>query len=364
MPLLCLSQRLNIGEGYLLVESMHKFAPTTVFYTPDALNERGQKVLHAYPAAAQQEIAQHNRLPLLEGNHYQVKSEVLVLGRLKSLTCRASGRSSDFIAPSLANGCFGACAYCYVDRNKNVNPITLFTNTEEILAAVDKHVQQQVWPKIPNQTHARYYTYDIGCNSDVSVDASLSDSVQTTIGFFREHPKAFATFATKFVNQEMLSYDPQEKTRIRFSLLPQQVSKLVDVRTDSLAKRLAAINDFYQAGYDVQVNFSPVIVYRGWLEDYRELFEQLNEAVHPKLKEKMSCEVIFLTHNQWQHEANLAINPRAEELIWAPKIQETKQSQFGGINVRYQYQRKARWISEFKALQQEVIPWCDIRYIF
>jgi DNA repair photolyase len=67
----------------------------------------------------------------------------------KTLVCKDSGRSSDFIAPSLANGCVGACAYCYVDRNKRVNPITLFTNTEEILTAVDKHVQKQPWTKYP-----------------------------------------------------------------------------------------------------------------------------------------------------------------------------------------------------------------------
>lgn len=344
--------------------SMQPFHPSTILYTPDALNERGRKVLQDQPAAILQEIKQHNRLPPLEGNHYQIKSNVLVLGRLKTLVCRESGRSSDFISPSLANGCFGACAYCYVDRNKPVNPITLFTNTEEVLAAVDEHVQKLQWPKLPNQTHPQYYTYDIGCNSDVSVDASLSDSVQTAVAFFRQHPKAFATFATKFVNPEMLSYDPQKKTRIRFSLLPHKISKMVDVRTDSLEKRLGAINDFYEAGYEVHVNFSPIIVYKGWLEDYRELFEQLNQLVHLKAKEQMSCEGIFLTHNQAQHETNLSINPRAEDLIWAPKIQESKRSQFGGLNVRYQYQRKAKWISEFKNLQQEVIPWCSIRYIF
>ncbi|WP_347158710.1 spore photoproduct lyase family protein [Pontibacter chitinilyticus] len=343
---------------------MQKFNPSTIFYTPDALNERGEEVLLSYPDAAPIEIKQHNKLPALDGNHYQVKSDVLVLGRLKTLVCRESGRSSDFIASSLANGCLGACAYCYVDRNKAVNPITLFTNTEEILLAVDKHVQKQAWPKVPNQTHAQYYTYDIGCNSDASVDAAISDSVHSAVDFFREHPKAFATFATKFVNEEMLTYDPHGKTRIRFSLLPHKVSKLVDVRTDSLTKRLAAINNFYHAGYEVHVNFSPVIVYEGWLEDYRELFEQLNQVVHPKLKEQMNCEVIFLTHNQWQHELNLSINLKAEELIWIPAIQETKQSQFGGINVRYQHQLKAQWISEFRKLQQEVIPWCAIRYIF
>lgn len=343
---------------------MRNFHPSTVFYTPDALNERGQKALLSFSEVTHEQLKQHNRLPPLEGNHYQVKSEVLVLGRLKTLVCRESGRSSDFIAPSLANGCLGACAYCYVDRNKPVNPITLFTNTEEILAAVDKHVQKQVWPKVPNQTHPLCYTYDIGCNSDISVDALLSDSVRTTVAFFREHPKAFATFATKFVNPELLTYDPQRKVRIRLSLLPHPVSKLVDVRTDPVEKRLAAINDFYEAGYEVHVNFSPVIVYEGWQDDYRELFAQLNEAAHPAVKKQMSCEVIFLTHNFGQHQENLAINPKAEALLWTPETQETKRSQFGGINVRYQYQLKAQLVEEFKQLQQEVIPWCGIRYIF
>ncbi len=348
----------------MLLQSMQKFNPSAIYYTPDSLNDRGQKALQQYPEAAREEILQHNRLPPQEKNHFQVKSDVLVLGRLKTLVCKPGGRSSDFISPSLANGCFGACAYCYVDRNKAVNPISLFTNTEEILAAVNKHVQKQEWPKPPNQTHAQYYTYDIGCNSDVSVDATLSDSVEAAIAFYRAHPKAFATFATKFVNRDLLSWDPQLKTRIRFSLLPHKVSRLVDVRTDNVEKRIAAINDFYHAGYEVHVNFSPVIVYEGWLDDYRALFEQLNGEVQQKVKDQMSCEVIFLTHNQRQHELNLAINPKAEEMIWTPEVQETKRSQFGGINIRYKYQIKARWIDEFKKLHQEVIPWCRIRYIF
>ncbi|MFD1145135.1 spore photoproduct lyase family protein [Larkinella insperata] len=343
---------------------MRPFHPTTIFYTPDALNERGRQVLQTFPEAVQQSIGQHNRLPELDVNQYKIKSDVLVLGRLKTLVCRESGRSSDFVSPSLANGCFGACAYCYVDRNKPVNPITLFTNTEEILGAVDKHVHKQPWPKVPNQTHATYYTYDIGCNSDISVDAALSDGVETAVAFFRDHPRALATFATKFVNPHLLQYDPQRKTRIRFSLMPARISKLVDVRTDSIEDRLAAINDFYQAGYDVHVNFSPVIFYEGWLDDYRELFERLNEVVHPAVKAQMQSEVIFLTHHEGMHQVNLALNPKAEQLLWAPDQQEFKRSQWGGINIRYRYGLKGQLIAAFQQLHQQVIPWCGIRYIF
>jgi len=68
-------------------------------------------------------------------------------------------------------------------------------------------------------------------------------------------------------HRELLAYDPQGKTRIRFSLLPDQIARVVDVRTSSVSDRIAAIDDFVRAGYEVHVNFSPVILYEGWERD-------------------------------------------------------------------------------------------------
>ena len=342
------------------------FNPSLVLYTANAMNERGAAILANYPDADTLQVTQHNRLPELGMSHYKVKSDVLVLGKLKTKDCKWSGRSSDYIAPSLANGCFAGCAYCYVDRHKTVNPITLFTNTDEITSAVDAHTNTLPWPKPANQTDPTFWTYDIGCNSDISVDYDLNVGIRDVFAFYRDHPRAKGTFATKFVNRAMLDFDPKRKIRIRFSLMPNQVGKLVDVRTDSIEKRIAAINDFYDAGYEVHVNFSPVIVYGGkqWRDDYRDLFRQLDAAVRPDVKAQLQSEVIFLTHNQAQHQANLAINPRAEELLWVPELQENKQSQFGGWNIRYNHQLKGKMITIFERMVAEEIPWCRIRYIF
>ena len=350
---------------------MPDFNPSLILYTADALNDRGKAALSRFPEAETLQIKQHNRLPELGMNHFKIKSDVLVLGKLKTQDIKWSGRSADYIAPSLANGCFGACTYCYVDRHKNVNPITLFTNIEENLASVDAHVNALDWPKPANQTDPVYWTYDIGCNSDISIDYSLTDGMKEVFSFYRDHPRAKGTFATKFVNPALLDVDPKRKIRIRFSLMPAHVSKLVDVRTDSIEKRLAAINDFYDAGYEVHVNFSPVIVYSGangdpkaWRNDYRELFRQFDAAVRPDVKAQLQSEVIFLTHNQGQHQANMAINPKAEELLWVPELQESKVSQFGGWNIRYKHQLKRQMIQVFQRMMQEEIPWCPIRYIF
>jgi len=351
---------------------MPDFNPKQILYTPDALNERGKKLAEKYSNATTLPIKQHNKLTEIEDmSHYKAKSDLLVLGRLKTLDIKYSGRSSDYIAPSLANGCFGACTYCYVDRHKKINPITIFTNVDEIMANIDKQVMALPWPKVPNQTDSVYYTYDIGCNSDLSIDYDISPGIKDVLQFFKGHERAKATFATKFVNHNLLDFDPQRKVRVRFSLMPTEVSRLVDVRTDSIEKRLQSINDFYEAGYEVHVNFSPVIVYdrvrgidRDWEEDYRELFKQLDTTVSADVKKQMKCEVIFLTHNERQHLVNVELNPKAEELLWLPDLQETKRSSYGGINIRYQYQLKAQMVNSFVNMLTEEIPWCGIRYIF
>ncbi|HYO84072.1 MAG TPA: hypothetical protein VES20_21895, partial [Bryobacteraceae bacterium] len=206
--------------------------------------------------------------------------------------------------------------------------------------------------------------YDLGENSDCSVDALISDNVYDLVRLFRMLPNAKASFATKFVNRDLLTYDPQLKTRIRFSLMPHKAAQVVDVRTSPIKDRVAAINDFVAAGYEVHLNFSPVIYYDGWLEDYRELFDELADVLDPRTKAQLAAEVIFLTHNDQLHQINLGWHPKGEELLWKPELQETKYSQTGGRNLRYKRGFKAELVDTFTSLLNERLPECRIRYAF
>jgi len=172
------------------------------------------------------------------------------------------------------------------------------------------------------------------------------------------------TFATKFVNRDLLVLDPQQKTRIRFSLMPEHISRIVDVGTSKISDRIAAINDFVEAGYEVHVNFSPVIIYHGWINDWTELFRQLDAELSPAAKAQIKSEVIFLTHNEQLHELNMKWHPKGEELLWTPEWQERKESLNGQANLRYKWQGKAQMIDIFKQLSAKEIPYCGIRYIF
>lgn len=253
---------------------------------------------------------------------------------------------------------------CYVARRKGyANPTTVFINTEEIHETLVRHVKSQR-PKTPNQCDPSRWTYDIGENSDCSLDAKLSSNVERTVRLFSKSQSAKVCFATKTVNRDMLGWDPKGNTRVRFSLMPAAKSKLLDVRTSPVEDRIRAVSDFVEAGYEVHLNFSPVVVYDGWEADYANLFDQVRQTVSPKALAQLKCEVIFLTHNEGLHELNVRWHSKGEALLWRPDLQETKVSENGCQNLRYRYGLKGKYIQTFKALLGKHLPECGIRYIF
>ncbi len=332
---------------------------------------RGQQILARWPDAERVQVDSHWRIPELHGDEanvrrwVRIKTEALVLGVKKSLTARPNGRSSDFIAPSTANGCAMACAYCYVPRRKGYsNPVTLFANIEQITGYLERHVRRQGVKAEPNQCDPQAWVYDIGENSDCSLDALLSRNVADLVELFAGLPTAKASFATKFVNRSLLELEPRGRTRVRFSLMPEADAKLLDVRTSPVSARIAAIDDFVAAGYEVHLNLSPVVVREGWLAAWQELFEQVADGVGPAARAQLAAEVIFLTHNEQLHEVNLGWHPRAEEVLWRPDLQEPKRSQTGGSNVRYRAGAKGRYVAGLTDLLARTLPGCRVRYAF
>ena len=277
----------------------------------------------------------------------------------KSMIIRPSGRSTDFISPSFGYGCLYNCSYCYMKRHK-AKGLSVAKNTGDILTAVNNHAYFTPVNK-PNQTHPTYTTYDISCNEDFALHAK-HHQWEKIFEFFRDHPIAMGSFATKYVNPNLTTYDPQGKIRIRFSLMPQRMSTLHEPHTTSIIDRIKAIDAFVDAGYDVHVNFSPVILYKNWKEDYTDLFNMLNDYV--EYKKQVLAEVIFLTHNESKHLANMENHPETEKYLWVPKLQEVKTSQYGGKNYRYKLGLKRNYINQFIELHNSIIPWNTIRYIF
>ncbi|MDG9728058.1 spore photoproduct lyase family protein [Streptomyces sp. DH41] len=336
-----------------------------------AASERGRQVIARFPEARVVEVDSHWRIPGLHGNEgnvdrwVRVKGETLVLGERKTLTIRPNGRSADWIARGASNGCAMACAYCYVPRRKGyANPVTVFTNMDRIIAHLGRHIARQGPKPEPNQCDPKAWVYDVGENGDCSVDALICDNTADLVHAFRQWPTAKASFATKFVNPDLLALDPRGRTRIRFSVMPPDDSRLLDVRTSPVAERVAAAADFLDAGYEVHFNLSPVVVRPGWEEAWAELLRHLDDVLPDRVKRQAAAEVIMLTHNRDLHEVNLGWHPRAEEVLWRPELQQAKRSENGALNARYRNAVKAAAVERLRGLVAAHAPWLRIRYAF
>ncbi len=177
---------------------------------------------------------------------------------------------------------------------------------------LERHAARQGVKPEPNQCDPVDWVYDIGENSDCSVDAMVSDNVRA--------PNAKASFATKLVNRDLRTYEPRGRTRVRFSLMPSETSRLVDVRTSKVEDRIAALDDFVEAGYEVHLNFSPVIVHEDWLQDWAALLQRIADGTTERTRAQLAAEIIFLTHNEGLHDVNLGWHPKGEELQWRPDL--------------------------------------------
>lgn len=258
-----------------------------------------------------------------------------------------------------------ACSYCYVPRCKGyANPVSVFVNIDDITRAIARHAGRLGSKPEPNTVDPIAWVYDLGENGNLSLDAAVSDNVRDLVAAFRVIPNAKGSFATKLVNRDLLAYDPQGRTRIRFSLMPEAVAKVVDVRTSPMPERIVAINDFVATGYEVHANFSPVIVHEGWEPEWHALFQEIDDTLTAEAKAQLKCEIIMLTHNEKLHEVNLAWHPKAEELLWRPDLQEPKWSQSGMRNLRYLVSWKRKWLDQMLSWGEALIPYCEVRYAF
>tara|TARA_R110002020_G_scaffold4711_12_gene20543 strand:- start:1873 stop:2736 length:864 start_codon:yes stop_codon:yes gene_type:complete len=278
-----------------------------------------------------------------------------------NLKIRSMAGSSDYVSPSFGWGCLYNCSYCFIKRYKPKG-ISISKNINQILTEIHNH-SIFAFSEItkPNNTHSSYITYDIGNGEDFARNAEHHEW-KRIFDFFKNHDKIMATFSTKYVNQDLLKYNPKQKVRIRISLIPESKRKIHEPDTSTILERVQAIEKFKEAGYEVYLSFSPIMVYEGWLNDYEELFALINNNV---LSENgIYAECIFLTHNTDKHYENLLKNPKAEKDLWVEEMQEQELSIHGSQDIKYQDELKNKFVEAFIKEHKNIIPWNRIKYIY
>lgn len=277
---------------------------------------------------------------------------MIKLQKTKTLVTKDNNNSANCIAPNLIYGCFGGCVntYCYMSRY-NGNRVFVNTNVDDIFNSVVEW--EKGFTKVPDQQDPRWTMVDIACNSDlVLMQKHLPEHLMDYLKRYDDHPTLNTTMATKYPGLLKIQVNHfNKKPRVRVSLMPQVYSDVLEPKMQKIDSRIKDINRLKQLGWEVHCNYSPVVFYKGWEEEYDSLFAQVKEQAGIN-----KCEVIALTNHKNQMARS---SPEAQELMKYSNEVKNKQ----GI-MRYPLSYKYKLIDKFKQIYQRYFPLDTIRYIF
>jgi len=279
-------------------------------------------------------------------------SKAIKVQQTKTLVTKDNNNSANCIAPNLIYGCFGGCVetYCYMSRY-NGKRVFVNTNVDDIFESVVKW--EEGFTKVPDQQDPKYTMVDVACNTDlVLMQKHLPEPLIDYLKRYDDHPTLNSTMATKYPS--LLKLDVKrfnKKPRVRVSLMPQRFADVLEPKMQKVADRIPEINRLKDLGWEVHVNYSPLVFYKKWKEDYSELFKMVKDIAGVN-----KCEVIALTNHANQMARS---SDQAKELM--SLSYEVKNS--SGV-MRYPLKHKTRLLEEFKELYSQYFDLDTIRYIF
>lgn len=270
---------------------MKYFTPARVFFEPQALEYPLGKKLYDHFAAEDIPLIvtpSHNRVTGIPGKTpqagYREAKRTLVVGVKKTLTLDTCRPSADYEF-ALGTSCPGGCQYCYLATTLGKKPyVRIYVNVDEILGAVERYIKK----RLPQVT-----TFEASSTSDPLAVEHLTGSLRRAIEFFGAQEYGRLRAVTKFAGVDsLLNAEHNGHTKFRFSINTDHIIKTFEARTAGFEERLEAAGKMAAAGYPLGFIIAPLFIYDGWRRDYRQLLENLAQALGSAFREKISFELI------------------------------------------------------------------------
>ena len=302
------------------------FKPKAIYFEKNIINYKlGKELMEKYKEVPKIEIGNHNNIEEMRkksNKEFIDMKRNLIIGIRKTHKYVPNHKTSDFLVPYTSSGCTAACMYCYLVCNYNkCSYLRLFVNREEMLDKIIRTAEKS----------DRELTFEIGSNSDLILENSITKNLVWTIENFKNTRNGKLTFPTKFdMVDDILNLNHKGKVTVRMSVNPEYIINRVEFGTSRLDKRIEAINKLEEAGYNVGILIAPVIMVQNWKEMYSELIKMLDSKLSKKVKQKAFFEIIFMTYSYVHTKINEEAFPNAINLY-------DKEIMRGGGRGKYRY---------------------------
>ena len=337
------------------------WVPKRVVVTPAALDFPHGRAMVDRAAALGAEVHQlkSNRLTGLsdaDKRHEYVRAK----STLAVVTASESKRRLQPIPPSadwrfdLAEGCPAHCQYCYLAGSLSGPPVTrAYANIEEIFAGLSPYVGQGT---ITSRSAARAHegtTFEASCYTDPLGIEHLTGSLAEAITFFgRWNADAQLRWTTKYDGVDSLLDLPHaRRTRVRFSVNAEPITRRLEGGTASLRARLRAMGRMAEAGYPVGLTIAPIMPIEDWRIGYAALLDDAAAALAGAPDLDLTAELITHRFTPGSKEVLTDWYP-GSSLEMDPAVRARKTTKFGSLKYVY----PAETMRELRAWFEREVP--------
>ena len=330
------------------------FKPKAIYYEKNIENyELGKELLEKYKEIPKIIIENHNNIEEMrkkQNSEFANMKRNLIIGVRKTHKFVENHKTSDYLVPYTSSGCTAMCMYCYLVCNYNKCAyLRLFVNREQMLEKIIRVAQKS----------EKELTFEIGSNSDLVLENTITENLIWTIENFANTKKGYLTLPTKFdMIDDLLPLNHKKRIIIRMSVNPEEIINKVEFGTSRLKGRIEAINKLAEAGYKIGVLIAPVILVENWKMLYSELIKRLSMELSEKAKKQVFFEIIFMTYSFVHTKINGDAFPNAINLY-------NKEIMTGRGNGKYCYKKEVRYEAEkyIRELMIRYFPNNIIEYI-
>ncbi len=179
-------------------------------------------------------------------------------------------RCCDYYVLNIGMNCPMDCVYCILQAYLNNPWLSFFVNTGKLFAELEKVLQGD----------GEFYRIGTGEFTDSLALDRLTGLSRQLVPFFAGRHNAVLELKTKSaVIDNLGDLDHGGRTILAWSLNAPAIMKTEEIRTASLAERLAAAKQCAQWGYKLAFHFDPVIHHSGWQQGYQQTIEELFAVV-------------------------------------------------------------------------------------
>ncbi len=272
--------------------------------------------------------------------------------------------SADFRV-DLAVGCPAHCQYCYLAGSLSGPPVTrAYANLDAIFGVLPDYLGRGTVTSRSDTRAREGTTFEASCYTDPlgieHLTGGLAALVEHVARLHADGADIGLRFTTKYDAVDgLLGLEHGGRTRARFSVNAEAVTRPFEGGTAPLAARLRAMGRMAEAGYPVGLTVAPIMPVDGWRASYESL---LNGAA-AALPEGADLTVELITHRftPGSREVLLGWYP-ATKLEMDPAVRAVKRNKFGGQKYVYPKALMDEMKGWFGESVKEILPRARVLY--